>query len=129
MIERDIELPGLLADIAEATSLGVALTVAKHYGGTELYIPMKLGKDHQLVQILGMETALAIHAALGYGLHMIPMGAAVSIRRRREHVIKHRADMTIDALARFHGKHQRTIYRDQNVMKQPAALPLFDSKD
>jgi len=66
-------LPPVLAQLAEATSLGTALALARACGGREMWVPEEPGPDHALTKALGsLDLAREVAAALGPGPLSVP---------------------------------------------------------
>lgn len=65
-------LPGVLADIARATSPEVAEIVARSWGGRRKFVPEQPSPDHELSRLVGHPAALAIGRAIGGGEVKVP---------------------------------------------------------
>jgi Mor family transcriptional regulator len=65
---------GVLAQVAELTSAEVAVKMARHWGGQNLYIPRaaRLSRDHILVAVCGPGYARRICDALGGERYQVP---------------------------------------------------------
>jgi hypothetical protein len=70
------QLPGVLAQVAQAAGLKAAVAVAKARGGGRAYIPtpQALHDKHWLALAVGLEAAHAIARALGGGEVEVPLG-------------------------------------------------------
>lgn len=55
-----MELPAVLAQIANVAGEDAALAIAEARGGTQIYIPPAPGPDHWLSKLVGREAATAI---------------------------------------------------------------------
>lgn len=65
-------LPGILAEIAEATCVEIAVALARKHGGQRLYLPREPKRDHHLCRLLGVQAARIICARWGSERHEIP---------------------------------------------------------
>lgn len=121
-------LPGVLADIAEATNEAVALTLANELGGTEIHLTRVLRADNKLVLVVGAENARKIIDALGYGPLLVPMAAGLKREKRNAKIAHLRANgEKVANVALGAGVHERTVFRVQR--KARGTLPLFEPKD
>jgi len=109
---------GILASIAEVAGEAAALQLAHAKGGQErVYIPQPdfLRPGHWLVDLLGMDAAVAVAKRLGGGHVEIPMGETA--RRSRRWAVMNRAldeGKSAAEAARLSGTHQRTVRRHRN---------------
>lgn len=127
MSERG-HLPGVLADVAEATSEAVAWRLSEALGGTEIHLTRKLDPESRLVRAVGMEAARKIVDALGYGPMLVPMAADMRRARRNARIAELREKgETVANLALGAGVHERTVYRVQRRARR--RLPLFERED
>lgn len=130
-------LPGVLAEIAEATSVEVAVKIAQAKGGRRVYIPARPAADHWLSQLVGHANALAIGKAIAPGFGgidmLIPMGPSHSNAQRwrvmHELIDNGRSKREIAAAC---GVHERTVQmhrnRREDMCRVDASLrqmPLF----
>ena len=76
------ELPPLLQEVAELTSVSAALTLALHFGAERMYIRQVMAADHPLAQAVGLDHARAIAAQ--YGGDYVTWPAATAALRRHE---------------------------------------------
>lgn len=117
-----IELPGILAEIADLVGVEAALKVAQSHGGTRVTIPPKAQEGHWLTDLLGLEAAnqicegLAVIDADGRltGLQncVIPRGSASLIKTARQKAAAALASgKSAREAARISGLHERTIWR------------------
>ena len=121
-------LPGVLADIAGATSEVVALRLARALGGTEIHLTRKLVADNKLVKAVGMDDAQKIVDALGYGPLLIPMAAALRRGQKHAQIARRRSEgVKVSDVALAAGCHERSVYRVQAAADRP--LPLFDQDE
>lgn len=111
------DLPGVLFEIAEATSYEIAMKLAAAVGGTRVYIPARPAAEHWLCKIVSHQDALAIGAALApRGLDIIiPMGR-YSSRPSRWRRMKALIDTKLPKreIARAVSVHERTVQRHIN---------------
>jgi hypothetical protein len=141
-------LPALLQEIADAVeaatgdrkaALAAALTLAEVRGGTRVYIPVRPGPDHWLVQAVGPAAAAAIasHFATDKGaeleLPVGPSGSFVSERRRRARLYAESAsgNLSADAAAQRAGVTRRMVQYARAKMRQAKGQQrgLFDDDD
>lgn len=130
-------LPGVLAEIAEATSVEVAVKIAQAKGGRRVYLPARPAADHWLAQLVGHAAALAIGKAIAPGFGgidmLIPMGPSHSNAQRwrvmHELIDNGRSKREIAAAC---GVHERTVQMHRNRREDMARvdaslrqLPLF----
>lgn len=130
-------LPGVLAEIAEATSVEVAVKIAQAKGGRRVYLPARPAADHWLAQLVGHANALAIGKAIAPGFGgidmLIPMGPSHSNAQRwrvmHELIDNGRSKREIAAAC---GVHERTVQMHRNRREDMARvdaslrqLPLF----
>lgn len=120
------ELPGVLREIAEATSVAVALKVAHAFGGTEIYIPAKAGPKTPLVKAIGMADATEIIERFGYGELLIPLGPTSDFSRKRRAIIALLDEgRSAPEIARRLKCHRRTVIRVRNHRPDPRQLDLL----
>jgi hypothetical protein len=110
-----IGLTGVLATVAEACGQGAALALASAFGGRELYVPAadSIGEDHPLARALGLASARRCADALSPpGRRLIPMGPTSTPRRRREAILRMKAEPKSHSfIAQALGIHLRTVER------------------
>lgn len=115
MSER-VDLPGVLAEVAEVAGQAAALRLADARGGTEkTYVPRPeaLTAEHWLVQALGWDDAKTVAARIGGGPVPIPLGPLSGLRGRVRTAIRRALAEGRSAaeVARLVGVHQRTVRR------------------
>ena len=121
-------LPEVLANIADATTVAVALKLAGELGGTEIYLRGGGAPPPELIKAVGRADAKAIQRAMGRGKLLIPMLASMQRAKRNSMIVKARAmGERIANLARRFEAHERTIYRVTGGA--PKSLPLFDDPE
>jgi DNA-binding NarL/FixJ family response regulator len=78
------DLPGVLREIAELSSVDAAIKVAQARGGVRAYFPTpeSLTAEHWLVQAVGMATAKLIAQRFSKELVEIPLGNVAGHRER-----------------------------------------------
>lgn len=135
-VSNSHDLPGVLAEIAAATSFATAMKVAASVGGTRVYIPVRPVAEHWLSTLVGHTEALAIGAALApaqTGLHILiplgPWGGRVSRWRRMKEMID--SNLPKREIARALGCHERTVQFHRagalkRVTRALSQLSLFD---
>lgn len=115
-----IPLPGILAQIAEATDEDAAILVARANGGRRVYIPRREGlkPGHWLVDAVGMDKAGKIADALGGGHIDLPLGpAGTRARTWRTIAEATRAGRSIAQTARLAGVDDATVSRHRAKLK------------
>lgn len=81
------ELPGLLAQVEAAAGRDVALLLADLHGGRVLYIPQEPAAESLLAQAVGLDAAIAIRHAVGWGQVRVPAATRLQAGRRRTLVL------------------------------------------
>lgn len=126
---KRVPLPDVLGQIADAVSIEAAMKVARAHGGTMAYVPAKVEAGHWLAELLGLEDARKVCAALGPASVLVPMGPNASTARRWRTI-----QALIDAgvskrqIARRMGVHIRTVqrHRQGGVKSMPTVLAQTD---
>lgn len=116
-----IDLPGILAQIAEVAGEAAALQVAASKGGTIAYFPQArhLDPDHWLVEAVGPKAAAKI-AALFEDREQrsveIPLGPLSGVRGRARRALARALSegKSVSQAARLAGVHMRTARRHKN---------------
>lgn len=105
------ELPDSLAEIADVVGLEGALKLVEQCGGTRIFIPRKVGVQHQLANLLGFEQARRMSQHFG-GETISIVRAAAALRKRRNLEIISRYDggEGVRVLARAYQLTERHIY-------------------
>lgn len=93
-------LPGVLADIARATSVEVAVKIAREWHG-ERYIPVEPARDHPLSKLVGVKAARLIGRAIGGG--QVKIRTATAVLRHYDARRLRRAGLTLREIARAIG--------------------------
>lgn len=125
-----IGLPGVLGEIAAATSPDVAEILARCWGGRRKFIPVEPSPDHELSRLLGLRAARAVARAVGGGEVRIPTAKCwlnhIDARRLAD------LGLTIPRIARRLGltdNHARLILRGygerRNGRPPKASLPAM----
>lgn len=115
-------LPGVLGDIARASSVEAALSIAQKVGGTRVYFPGEPSPNHWLSQLVGHDAAKAIGEELTGGfvggaridVPLGPAGHQETARAKVDRMIEEGASERDIALA--------TRYTDRGVRKRKAML-------
>jgi hypothetical protein len=119
-----IELPGVLAQIANVAGDDAALAIAQARGGTQIYVPPLPGPDHWLSKLVGLEAARAIADELTGGfagaridLPLGPAGHAAQMRAKMDAMIAQgRSERDIAMATRYS---TRTIRRRRAQLDKP----------
>ncbi|PKN07603.1 MAG: hypothetical protein CVU73_12735 [Deltaproteobacteria bacterium HGW-Deltaproteobacteria-8] len=112
------QLPGVLAQVAQAAGVKAAWQLAKERGGGRAYIPTPeaLHDRHWLVQACGLEAAKAIAGALGSGEVEVPLGPFTGNRAQVWAAIERglNAGLSVEQAARQVGVTARTVRRHKS---------------
>jgi len=111
--------PGILQQIADATSPEVAENLAMAVGGTEIFVPRhpKQGGG-TLVRLVGLENARAISRKIGWGKMLIPAGYFRGQGSRRKMVERLSAEgYSTQEIARMVDCHERTVRRTRERLR------------
>jgi len=121
------ELPGILADIAEAAGNAVALRLARAVGGTEITVAKNPKPGSRITKLVGLEAARRIANTVGYGRMLIPMANLRGQGHRREVMAKVMGAGGSNTQAALAGdSHERTARRLRKRIREQEPLPLFD---
>ncbi|MEC7797457.1 MAG: helix-turn-helix domain-containing protein [Pseudomonadota bacterium] len=128
--------PELLQRVAECCGAGVALRLARTYGGREIYIPTPeaIDEGHHLAVALGLASARQMADVLRVGKLLVPMGPTSSPKRRAAAIRRMRSEGATNAqIAKTLGIHLRTVevrqQRDREAglaARDDDTLDLFD---
>ena len=127
-----LPLTGTLGEIAEHIGREAALALAQVYGGRTIYLPARVGPDHDIAKAIGFEAALSLVHAYGRGEMLVPMGPTGQLARSRLATVKAIADLSeqgksVSAIARAAGVHERTVYRHRaGPAEDPNQMGLFE---
>ncbi|WP_170181914.1 helix-turn-helix domain-containing protein [Phreatobacter stygius] len=114
MTERRTYLPPRLMEIAEAAGTKAALSLGVAYAGRRFYVPKRLGQQHPLTQLLGLEAARKLVSLFGGETVLIPPALAGEARRRREAIIRmSAAGASQTEIAHALGIDRTTVQRNQ----------------
>ena len=102
---------GVLSQIADAIGVDGAETIANKYGGTRLYVPVRMHVDHPLAELLGMDRAQKLSSAFGGQEHFdIPQAVALKRAKRDAQIHADRANGdSVMALALKNGMSERNV--------------------
>lgn len=113
--------PGVLQQIADATSAEVAETLAREVGGTEIFVPRYPRAGGMLVQLIGLSNATAIAQKIGWGKLLIPAGDFRGQGSRRRMVERLTAEgFSTQEIARMVDCHERTVRRTKERLRSEA---------
>jgi len=119
------ELSGVLAEIAKATSVAVALKLARDFGGTMIYVPRNANADTALVRSIGVEATTSLARLFAGERIEVPLGP---MKNRIRHAMISRmlaAGYGPTKIARAIGCHRRTIQRAIRETRDDRQLALF----
>lgn len=129
----DPRWPELLAGVAETLGEGVALQLARSFGGRQVYIPLaeSIDEAHPLASALGLGPARRLAELLGAGKIIIPLGPTSRVRRTKAEIRRLRGEgLTQAETARRLGVHVKTVEyrerRDRAGEAKPRLPDLFD---
>ncbi|MDR3437157.1 helix-turn-helix domain-containing protein [Telmatospirillum sp.] len=117
MIE-DLDLPPILAEIAEVAGVVAALQVANAKGGTVAYFRAadNLAPGYWLVDAVGLDAARKIIERFGPGAIEIPLGPLAGNRNSLWTAIQKalKEGKSVATVARLVGVHARTVRRHKS---------------
>jgi len=123
-------LPSLLAHYRDVASYAAAMRLAKHYGGTYVYLPLpdNLSRDHHLVQSLGFDDAVILCKELGPGQIVVPMDPEQIPPEKKEIILRLAKEQRFSGkeIARMAGTTDRHVWRILQKYPIKKNLPLFD---
>ena len=120
-------LPGVLAEVARATSLKVALQLASEFGGTNVWIPKHPTAETQLARCVGVAAAERISKVMGHGWLLVPLGPLSQCARKHAAIARAlRSGQSNSQVARDKGCHIRTVKRHRSRLRDTDATPLLD---
>ncbi|MEP7221535.1 MAG: sigma factor-like helix-turn-helix DNA-binding protein [Novosphingobium sp.] len=111
-----------LAQLAEAIGMEAATTLAREFGGTQLYVPKSPGEHHPIRAVLGEEATARLAAWSGGGRISIP-----KLAKRRQQVLTLRRvrAWTVSEIARKVDLSERQVYRICAAGRDETQLDLF----
>ena len=127
----DVQLTGVLADIARVADRDAAIAIGRKFGGTRVYFPVHPRADHWLVAMVGRTAAEAIcdeltagRCGLSYDLPVGAFGHQETARAKVDRLLAEGRSQRDIALA--------TRYTDRGVRKRKKLLrdrapDLFDT--
>lgn len=120
MSENGSNLPGTLAEIAEAAGVDAAWAIAGAHGGTTVYIPREAVEGHWLTELVGMEAAQKIckhfRVANTGARILIPIARQGEQRRRLIKALQ--SGMSAPQAALHAGMHERSAFRARKRLKR-----------
>jgi len=120
---------GILAEIAEATDVATALTVAKEYGGGRCYIPRnpKENSRSPIVKLIGVDNTQKIVKDVAHGQVEIPQcGVVGSSARNRQAAELVKEGKSKPYVRRITGYSERHLRRIAAKPDNQSETPLFD---
>ena len=112
-----------LAELIDAIGETAALNLARHFGGTRLYVPRTIGDHHPICAALGRANAEHLAKWAGGGSVDVPKQAA---RRARVQHLHSGGALTIAQIALETSFSERHIYRLLSVNRDANQPSLFD---
>lgn len=97
-----------MEDLAAAIGRDAARLLAQRFGGTTVYVPLKIGEHHPLFVVLGADIAKALVACYGGSRVNVPKQPE---RRARVRELHRAGTMTIAGIALETGYSERNVYR------------------
>lgn len=123
-------LPGILELIADAAGERAAITLAQKAGGTYFEFPKTPGPKTKLAQLVGLDAARKIVAAIGYGRQLVPMAQMGGQAARRAKAVELTDKGASNReIVKACGIHERTVRRARSRARETGDLPLFDRDD
>ncbi|MEM1370592.1 MAG: helix-turn-helix domain-containing protein [Pseudomonadota bacterium] len=124
------ELPPVLTEIADVTSLGTALRLASEKGGQRVTIPATAKDDHWLTELVGLDDARAISDYFTHGRAVqieVPImhGSILAQRRALFEQLKRDGLSNNEIASRMQITNRAVRLRSQSAKAAP--LPLFDT--
>lgn len=74
--------------LAQATSDEAAATLCRAYPGKRLYIPLEIGSNHAIAELIGIEQARKLVSAYGGFSIELPTGAGIRQYQRDQEIIQ-----------------------------------------
>jgi len=123
--------PGTYERIVLAVGHPAAIKMVAQYGGTPLYLPMSIPKDHALAQLIGHDKASDLVEEFGYGSLIIPLGVEETYsKKRRQIAALLQNEQSHSAIAHDLKVHVRTVERVAARLRNPSSdtrqSSLFD---
>jgi hypothetical protein len=111
-----------MEELVAAIGKDAARLLAQRFGGTTVYVPLKIGEHHPLFVVLGGDIASKLVACYGGSRINVPKQPE---RRARVRELHRAGTMTIAGIALETGYSERNVYR--LVREQDESQPsLFD---
>ena len=105
-------MPATLRDIADATSIDVAMKLCSEFGGRDVYIPLDPREGCVVGRLIGLAATRQIVKQVGYGHFHIPLCRLLNSRRRDRAIVLDRSTgLSMGLIAKKHGVHTRTVKR------------------
>lgn len=118
-------LPGVLREVAEATDLSTALTLAAELGGSRIFVPRDPRPGSKLVDAVGIDAARAIAALYPTENIDVPLGPLASHGRLQREILRLAEDgLSNQEIARRLHCHHRTVRRAKG--RSQSASSQFD---
>ena len=104
-------LPESLTEVAEVMGLSATTKLVKAYGGTRIFVPKRLGAQHKLANLLGLEQARRLsHYFGGESLSIARAANATRLIRNKDIVRHYDAGKAASSLALEYRLTERQIY-------------------
>lgn len=123
-IDRTL-LPQILQQIAELIDLADTMKLVEKFGGVRLYIPMKLGAEHQLVDLIGDKNAEKLATAFGGETLEIPKAEAALREIRNQEIREQWPKLSHRQLALKYGTTDRNIRKILGEVRDERQLEIF----
>lgn len=115
-----------MAEIASMVGAEMARKLADAFGGTELYIPAKIGDHHPIAAAIGRVAADMLASTLGGQRLDIPKQAA---RRARVIELRKYSRLTVSQIALQTSFSERHVYRLLSGEADDGQMSIFDYLD
>ncbi|ALQ51931.1 Mor transcription activator family protein [Nitrosomonas ureae] len=116
-------LPKTLQEIAQEIGISDTLKLVRHYGGTSVYIPRKLKVGHELIAVLGIDSATKICEKFGgYDRIEIPKAQMLTLELRNIEILNDKKVLSRSKVARKYGLTERQISKILHRNKHPQVI-------
>lgn len=103
-------LPSILREISEEIGIADTLKLVRRYGGTSVYVPRKLKENHELINVLGLESAQMLCDKFGgYDRIEIPKAQLLTLELRNVSIREDKKILSRSKVALKYGLTERQI--------------------
>lgn len=105
------QLPASLQDMAEVIGDDDTMKLVENYGGTRIFVPHRMGAQHKLATLLGLEQARKLSNVFGgEALTIAQCSKLFKYKRNEEIRKKYDEGVSITVMVREYGITERQIY-------------------